>query len=467
MKNSAILLIFVFAGLLNAQPTHEVYFGDSHFDAPSASILNDKVYFYANAHDKKENGYFFKTDLKGNKDSVSVADLGEPFVYGFLYAGTYNNQLLWLGSYDSVGTGFYNVLGPAILLTDTNFNVIDQFVQHKPRWQVTALSIHGNQLIVSFDSVFTFSRTQVSVFDLSQNNLRQILDTSFSMMGLNIKSILSWDNKAYFFQGHTFFNTLSLSNFIIQTQIPSFDSTFINSKYLQYNSVKKIKPDSIIKANAVGHWFSFHRENMSLIDTFSIHSRPPILFFNNCDAVVDGHYYFGGSYPPFNVINGPAIETPFKICKLSGMQIAWERIIQEDSVYKELRYLMGTSAQDQLVALYINYDMRVAQPKLSIALTIMDTSGSVLSTQTLWEAPKSAISLYPNPAGAWFVIETDSRHPVDLTIHHANGQLVKTQQQVQPGTRVPITDLAKGTYMVSIALHGSAEPPVVRRLVVR
>jgi hypothetical protein len=128
---------------------------------------------------------------------------------------------------------------------------------------------------------------------------------------------------------------------------------------------------------------------------------------------------------------------------------------------------MGTSAQDQLVALHINYDMRVAQPKLRIALTIIDTSGSVLSTQTLWEAPKSAISLYPNPAREWFVIDTDSRHPVDLTIHHANGQVVKTQQQVQPGTRVPIADLAKGTYVVSIALHGSGVPQLVKMLLVR
>ena len=469
MKYLSLLLFSGFSFFVYGQFPYEQYFGSSGFDAPAATVLNNKVFFHAIAHNKKEDAYFFKTNLLGQKDSVKDIDLGEPFSYGFLYAGTYNNQLIWLGSYDSIGIGFYNVLGPAILLTDTNFNIIDRYVQYKPRWQITSMVVEGNTLIATADTIYPLSSSRALVFDLSLNKLQLALDTALTLLSPNIKNTLTLDTTAYFFHGRNGYHTLNLSNFAINSEVPVFQTPLNTSKFSHYNSTKVLKQDSIIKANAINFWFSTHRSDLSLIDTFSFTSNnQPPMFFPNCDVVVDGHYYFGGSYPWSNVLTGPAFETPFVICKLSGKNIAWERNFHEPNVYKELRYLLGSTSQDQIFALYINYDMRVANPKLSIAITILDTAGSVLSTQTIWQAPTSNIHLFPNPASDWFAVNSDDRQEqFNISIHNSKGQFICAFNQVYAHSPIPTKDLAPGAYYVSIQKLQTSLPPIVCRLIVR
>jgi hypothetical protein len=360
--------------------------------------------------------------------------------------------------------------GLAIFVTDTNLNFVDYFFEATSGAYFHNYVIIDNRFIVqSFSELRTFvAKLGLYEFEFGQP-LAPIRDTVYDPTSIMINGMIPVKNNAIaIFFRHGGYHEVQLSDFSIEMNKPLVPT---GNSFVDYRTMSSMlmEDSSIVSFTSLGPRIMWHNLDLILLDTLQLPTPTTggyIGFFDDCDAVIGVDYFFGGTLPWINSLD-LTLPTSIKISKVNRGGWVWDAFIQEDSVHKTLVGLLPDADQHRLYAVYLNHDLRTARMKRSVVITVLDTSGSVLSTQTLWEAPKSAISLYPNPAGEWFVIDTDSRRPVDLTIHHANGQVVRTQQQVQPGTRVPIADLAKGTYMVSIALHGSAEPPVVRRLVVR
>jgi hypothetical protein len=405
-------------------------------------------------------------------DSVIAISGDGNFRFVFNRVFGHGPNIYWIGS------GFFtsNPLprsetdGLAILVTDTNLNYVDYFFQESNTASFHNFAKIENRFIAQSFSDFGSMIANLGLYEFELGQpLIPIRDTVYDSLSIRINGMIPVKNNslAVFFR-HGGYHEVQLSDFSIEMNKSMIPPGIPFARYQTVSSI--LTPDSFIVSFTPAHRrVMWHNLDMDLIDTLQL--PPPsngfsFAFCDDCDAVMGADYYFGGTTPTLNIFD-LQLPSPIIISKVNRGGLVWDAFIGEDSVYKMLVGLLPDADQHRLYAVYLNHDIRIGRLKRSLAITVLDTSGSVLSTQTLWEAPKTAISLYPNPAESWFVIDMVTPQFVDITIHNANGQVVKTQQQIPPGTRVPIADLAQGTYLVTIVQKGSAEPPVVKRLVVR
>ena len=81
---------------------------------------------------------------------------------------------------------------------------------------------------------------------------------------------------------------------------------------------------------------------------------------------------------------------------------------------------------------------------------IDDVSISASPTSINSNVQEQEFTLYPNPAHDYISISTSSNKALDMSIYHSTGKLIKRELQIRQKSKINISDLSAGFYLIKI-----------------
>jgi hypothetical protein len=420
-----------------------------------ASVLfNGNLLLHAGSGTDFSESYFYKVKLDGAIDSILVRDFNDSVSYGFRYAFVKDDNIYWLGEYTMLHDQPTSYLGYALVVTDSNFQIIDRIIvstlEDTPilDYYVDDDDIYFT-LLLGYTPPWYLRLVKVN----SSGSLSLIKDTTYYNAASRTTSFVKIDNSFIIpVQNTPFYHTVELSGLLYlgrDTLTP-----FAGGIYSPFgvNNLSYYQDSLLITSYHFTESFMLLDDNLNLLDTFRITNYMSGIYngfhLRGADFVLGKNYYLGATVPAMAVANIP-MQGDIRVIKIHDFSHEWDCLISDDSTNKVLTSMFPSDDGSIIYLVYNEYDHRKGNLERNVVVTTMDTMCNVLSTSKI-NIDDSFVQLFPNPATEGLNFVGPANDSYTLEFFSTTGQKKLSVSQVNNGAYIPLSGFASGLYLVKV-----------------